>query len=449
MNYRSLADLLEDLQESGDLERIDADVDPLGEAAETVRKRIAESGTALLLSSVKGHDLPVAVNLFGSERRICRGLGVGNLSEVAERIGQLMSPPNCDGLFAKLLGATRTDVLAKIAPRTVRSAACQQIVRLGGDVDLSLLPLLRAAPVETERWIPAAPLVAAAADSHQAISGRFDLQIIDRRQMAVCLAEYDDLDRHWKEYRRRNEKMPLTVVLGGEPAFMLASAAVLPGKIDACSLAGLLREKPLDVVACRSIELAVPAEAEIVLEGYLDPQAAPVMTGPMLSPLGEMTPPRLAPIMHVTAMTHRANPVYPAFLYGRPPHEAITVARAMKQIFLPMMKVAIEDLVDYDLPEFGAALLWATLSIRKGYAGQVQRVANAAAALRPFWFAKWLVIVDDEINVCDAAAVSAAMAANVSPARDVWTQQMVYDPCDPTAVSEMIGTRMVIDATRK
>jgi 4-hydroxy-3-polyprenylbenzoate decarboxylase len=322
-------------------------------------------------------------------------------------------------------------------------------VRLGGDVDLFLLPLLRSAPAEPERTLPAAPLLAADPDSGQLLSGRFDLQLIDRRRLAVCFADYDEPARIWRAHFRRNEKMPLAVVLGGDPAFMLASAVVLPGNIDACALAGLLREKPLDMAACRSIELMVPAEADIVLEGDLDPQTPPVAAGPMLSPLGELIPARLAPIMHVTAMTQRANPVYPAIVYGRPPHEASAIARAMKQIFLPVMKGVLEELVDYDLPEFAAARLWASLSIRKSYAGQVQRVAHAAAALKPFWFAKWLVIVDAEIDVRDTAAVLAAMSANVNPTRDMWMQPRVYDSYDPTATAESLGQRMVIDATRK
>jgi 4-hydroxy-3-polyprenylbenzoate decarboxylase len=309
-------------------------------------------------------------------------------------------------------------------------------VRLGGDVDLLQLPLLRSTPDEKERILPSAPIITAAPDTQKFVTGRFDLQILDRRQLAVCFADYDEPARAWQEYRRRSEKMPLAIVLGGDPAFMLASAAVLPGEIDACSLAGLFREKPLDVAACRSVDLAVPAEAEIVLEGYLDPQIAPIATGPMLSPLGEMTPPRLAPVMHVTAMTQRANPVYPAIVYGRPPHEASTIARALMQIFMPVMKSAIEELVDFDLPEFGAGRHWAALSIRKSYAAQSQRVAHAAAALKPFWHAKWLVIVDEDIAVRDATSVLAAIATNVNPSRDIWPLSGVCE-------------RIVVDATRK
>lgn len=448
MNYRSLPDFLEDLQAGEDLEFNETEVDPRGDAARVACGVANETGRAVLLRSIKGRNFPVVANLFGDDRRIRRALGVECLSDLAERISEQLSPRQ-NGLLGKLLGAAQTDSVAGIAPRTIRAAPCQQIVRLGGDVDLSILPLLRCTAAETSSWIPTAPVIGQSTYSQQTISGRFDVQLVDRRQLAVCYAEHDDLARHWQDYRQRNEKMPLAIVLGGEPAFMLASAAVLPGRIDACTLAGLFRDKPLDVVACRSIELAVPAEAEIVLEGYLDPQAAPVTTGPMLSPLGELTAPRAAPVMQVTAITHRANPIYPAVLYSKPPHELTTIARAMKLVFLPVMQMAIEDLVDYDLPEFAAARLWATLSIRKSYSGHAQHVARAAAALRPFRFAKWLVVVDEDVDVDDHSAVLAAMSGHVNPARDVSTHEIICDPYDPTAAPKTLGTRMVIDATAK
>jgi 4-hydroxy-3-polyprenylbenzoate decarboxylase len=436
MNYRSLADFLEDLRELGEMDRIDDEIDPAGEAAELVRKTAREKGSALLFTALRSHDLPVAVNLFVTEERICRGLGVAALADLTERIERIVSPPESKGVFSRLIGSSPTITLDGIAPRTVKSAACQQIVRLGGDVDLTQLPLLQSDACEKQRTMPAAPLVTCAPDSRRVVSGRFDLQLIDRQRLAVCLDDCDEPARLWREYRRRNEKMPLAIVLGGEPVFMLASAAVLPGDLDACSLAGLFRGKPLDVVACRTVDLAVPAEAEIVLEGYFDPQNQPIEAGPMLSPVGEPTAARMVPAMHVAAVTQRANPVYPAVVYGPPPHEASAIGRAMARVFLPVVKAAIEELVDYDLPEFGASRFWATLSIRKNYAAQVRRVVNAAWSMKTFRRAKWLAVVDEAIDVRDAAAVMAAVAAHADPLRDVWTQR---DVCE----------RIAIDATRK
>ena len=243
--------------------------------------------------------------------------------------------------------------------------------------------------------------------------------------------------------------MPLAVVIGGDPAFLLAAAAPLPAGSDVCAVAGLLREKPLDVVACRSVDLTVPAEAEIVLEGFCDPSQPPVMAGPFCGPTGHCTLPRPAPVMQVTALTHRANPIYAAMVPGRPPHEAVTVARAMQRVFLPLVRLAMPELVDYDLPEFAAARHWAAVSIRKTYAGQGRRAAHAAWGLRPLMFAKMLVVVDEDVDVRDHQQCLAAVAANFRPGRDIVIEQGPADPFDPAAPAGALGQKMAIDATRK
>jgi len=210
-----------------------------------------------------------------------------------------------------------------------------------------------------------------------------------------------------------------------------------------------LRGKPLDVVACRGVDLMAPAETEIVLEGFVDPSEPPVTAGPLCGPTGHATPPVAAPVMHVTAMTQRANPIYTVMIPGKPPHEAITVARAMQRVFLPLARLAMPELVDYDMPEFAAARHWASVSIRKTYAGQGRRAAHAAWGLRPMTFAKTLVVVDDDVDVRDQQAVLAAVSANMNPARDIVIDQGPADPFDPAASVGALGQRMAIDATRK
>jgi 4-hydroxy-3-polyprenylbenzoate decarboxylase len=251
------------------------------------------------------------------------------------------------------------------------------------------------------------------------------------------------------EYRARNQKMPLAVVIGGDPAFLLAAASPSPAGSDVCAVAGLLRERALDVVACRSVDLMVPAEAEIVLEGFCDPSAPPVMAGPFCGPTGHGTLPQPAPVMQVTALAHRANPIFAAMIPGRPPHEAVTVARAMQRVFLLLAQLAMAELVDYDLPEFAAARHWAAVAIRKTYAGQGRRAAHAVWGLRPMMFAKVLVIVDEDVDVHDHQQVLAAMAANIRPDRDIVIEQVPADPFDPAASLGALGQKMAIDATRK
>jgi 4-hydroxy-3-polyprenylbenzoate decarboxylase len=461
MPYRCLADFLEELSHAGELTRMEAEADPASEIGEIVAQTAHSGGPALLFSSVENHDLPVVANLLAGEGRICRALGVGSLAEVAERIGRLLDISAPESWFERLKSGAQPAAIGSVMPREVKSAACQQIVRLGSDINLDELPLLRcgagipAANSSREggttipRAINAAVVFSADPDSHRPVAARFDLQQIDATRLAVCWASYDEHARLLGEYRARDQKMPLAVVIGGDPAFLLAASAPLSPSGDVCAVAGLLRQKPLDVVACRGVDLIVPAEAEIVLEGYVDPSEPPVAAGPLCGPTGHATPPFVAPVMHVTALTQRANPIYAAMVPGRPPHEAITVTRAMQRIFLPLTRLAMPEMVDYDMPAFAAARHWAAVSIRKTYAGQARRAAHAAWGLRPMMFAKMLVVVDDDVDVHDQQSVSAAMASNMNPARDVLIDQGPPDPFDPAATLGTLGQRMAIDATRK
>jgi 4-hydroxy-3-polyprenylbenzoate decarboxylase len=448
MPYRCLADFLEELSHANELTRLDNEVDPALEAAEIVAQAACSGGPAILFGAIKGHDLPVLGNLLTTEGRLCRALGIATLDELAERIARLFDVSSPEGWFERLKSGAQPAAISSEMPREVKSAACQQIVRLGSDIDLNELPLLGCGAVLPPA-ITGAIVFSAEPDSHRPVAGRFDLQRIDAGRLAVCWATHDDHARLLGEYRARSRKMPLAVVIGGDPAFLLAAAAPLPPGGDVCAVAGLLRQKPLDVVACRGVDLMVPAEAEIVLEGFVDPSEPPVTTGPLCGPMGHATPPLIAPIMHVTAMTQRANPIYTAMVPGRPPHEAITVARAMQRVFLPLARLAMPELVDYDMPEFAAARHWASVSIHKTYAGQGRRAAYAAWGLRPMMFAKTLVVVDDDVDVRDQQAVLAAMSANMNPARDILIDQGPADPFDPTATAGALGQRMAIDATRK
>jgi 4-hydroxy-3-polyprenylbenzoate decarboxylase len=424
-------------------------VDPALQVAEIAAQSAKEGGVALLFSAIKGHDQPVLCNLLATESRIGRALGGVSLDEVADRIARTLDTSGSEGWLERLKAAGQPAGLASVGPRQVKSAACQQIVRLGTDINLGELPLLQASPDEAGRAITATPVFSCDPDSHRPACGRFELLGLDRTRLAVCWAAHDEHARLLSEYRSRNQKMPLAVVIGGDPAFLLAASAPLPPGADVCAVAGLLREKALDVVKCRSVDLNVPAEAEIIIEGFIDPTQPPTMAGPLCGPMGQCAPPQPAPVMQVTAVTHRANPIYAIMVPGRPPHEAATVARAMQRVFRPLARLAMPELVDYDLPEFAAARHWAAVSIRKTYPGQGRAAAHAAWNLPPIKFAKVLVVVDEDIDVCDYQAVMAAVAVNVRCGRDVFIEQCPADPLDPATPSGTLGERMGIDATRK
>jgi 4-hydroxy-3-polyprenylbenzoate decarboxylase len=449
MHGRCLSDFLEELGEAGELVRVEAEVDPRLEIAEITARVCRAGGSALLFPAVRGHEIPVLTNLLGSEARLCRALGVAALGELCGRVARLIAPAEGAGWLDRLRGVGPAAALANVLPRQVRAAACQQIVRLGSDVDLGVLPLVQAAPQDAGRAVAAAPVYTAEPDSHRQLSACYDLVPLGRDRLAVGWAAGDEPARLLVEYRRRQGRMPLAVALGGEPAAVLAAAAGWSPQLDTFALAGLLGQRPLDVVACRSVELAVPAETEIVLEGYVDPGEPPVPSGPRVTPLGLYGPPQPAPAMHVTAVTQRANPVYWAMLPGPPPNEMGIIHRAMAGVLLPLVQLGIAELVDYDLPLLGGGRHWAVLAIRKGYAGQARRVAAIARGLPPLGFAKFLVVVDAEVDVHDSRQVLGAMAAHVDPGRDVVVEEGPPDPCDAATPAGALGCRLVIDATAK
>jgi 4-hydroxy-3-polyprenylbenzoate decarboxylase len=449
MPYRCLTEFLEDLGHAGELSRVEAEVDPLLEVAEITSRMGRAGGPALLFPAVRGHDVPVLTNVFGTQERICRALGVAELDEISQRVARLVQSSGAEGWLDRLRASSPGAALGNLLPRRVKAAACQQIVRLASDVDLNDLPLLQTAPHDAGRIIAAATVFTADPDSHQPVSGRYDLVLLARDRLAICWAAHDEPARLLAEYQRRGEQMPVAVVLGGDPGGVLAAAAGWSPQVDTFALAGLLRDKPLDVAPCRTVDLAAPAEAEIVLEGTIAPAAPPVDAGPLTTPLGYYRRPQPAPVMHVTAATHRANPIYWAMVPGPPPNEISTIDRALARICLPLVKLTLPELIDYDLPMFGAARHWAMISIRKSYAGQARRVATIAWGLRQLMFAKFVVIVDADVDVHDHNQVFAAMAANADPVRDVFTQQGSPDPLDVATPAGALGQRLAVDATVK
>ena len=246
MPYCCLSDFLEELGHADELSRVEEDVDPALEVAEITARSAESGGAALLFGAVKGHGLPVATNLLATEGRICRALGVASLAEISERLARLLDVSAPEGWFERIKAGAQPAALGSVLPRKVRAAACQQIVRLGSDIDLGELPLLQSAAEETSRAISSAVVFSAEPDSHRPLCGRFDLQQIDRSRLAVCWAAYDEHARLLDEYRVRGRKMPVAVVIGGDPAFQLAAAAPLSEDSDVCALAGLLREKAID-----------------------------------------------------------------------------------------------------------------------------------------------------------------------------------------------------------
>jgi 4-hydroxy-3-polyprenylbenzoate decarboxylase len=435
MSYRCLAEFFEQLGRADELVRVEAAVDAELEVARIAHRVAQSGGPALLFGAVNGHELPLVVNLLATESRT--------------QIEELLERADPESWFEKVKPAPSASRLRGAAPRTLRTGESQQVVRLGGDVDLHELPVGRSFPWESHPAITAGQAFTASAGTGAPHVGRYDFRVLDRDRLAVGWHAHDEPARLLEEYRAKGQPMPLAVVLGGDPVGLLAAEAPLPPGADVSAVAGLLRGKPCELVKGRTIDLAVPADAEIVIEGFVDPAEPPGEVGRVVTPSGHcrLSPP--APLMRVTALTHRANPVLPAMIPGRPPTEATVIRRALHYIFLPLARLAIPELVDYDLPSYGAARHAVVMSFRKTYAGQARTVAHAVWGFRRLMFARLLVLVDEEVDVRNPEAVWAAVSEHVDPGADVLFQDGPPDPLDAVARPDVLGRRMALDATQK
>ncbi len=449
MPHRTLADFLEELGRAGELAPVDAEVDPCLEAAEITRRVTRQAGPALLFRSVKGHEIPLLTNLLGTESRICRALGVERIEEAMDRVDRLLNSNGSEGWLERLRFGAPGGAFAGFAANRVKSGACQQIVRLGSDVQLEELPCPQVGTEVTTPAIPAATIFSADPDSHAQLLLQGDVQIAGRDRMIAAWSDVSVAIPLLWQYASRPARMPVAVVMGGDPAVNLAVAAPLPAAVDPLGLAGWLRNKPLDAVACRSIDLLAPAESDIVIEGYIDPTETETGAVQRFSPANGIIEAQAGHTIHVTAVTHRANRIFSAAIPGTDCHELNLRDRAMARVFLPYLKLRIPELVDLDLPLSGGARHLAVVAIRKTYAGQARQVATVAWGLRPLGFAKLLVLVDEEVDVRDADRVWAAIARQTHPLRDVWLQAAPPDPLDATLTPGELGQRMAIDATRK
>jgi len=449
MACRRLADFLEVLDREGDVARVEPEVVVDGEVAEIARRSVAGANRALLLGHVRHVGLPVVVNLLAHPRRIALLLGVKSVDEAAARLATLLDPQRPEGWFERLKTSPRVAALGSIPPREVRAGAAQQVVRLGSDVDLGELPLLRHDADEPAPAITAATLLSVDPDSGAPVSMRCPLLKLAADQLGPCWADDEPIARLWQRYRQRRETMPLAAVLGGDPLLSLVTSLSLPPGVDAIRLAGLLRESPLDVVRCRSLDLWVPAEAEFVVEGRLKPSDELVEVGNVLDESGFHLPARLVTRMRITAMTSRAQPVYHAIVPGPAPGEETAMRQSMARLLLPLAKLSLPELVDYALPRWAAARQAVVLAVDKWHAGQGRQVVHQAWSLPWLKRCKLIVVVDASVDPSNETSVLAAVANHVAPDGDVWFDHGPANSSDPMQRPGTLNSRMAIDATRK
>lgn len=457
MALDSLGEFIAAIEKIGELVRIKEPVRTRLEIAE-IADRCMKSrggGPALVFERPVMEDgsispMPVAINLYGSMRRMCLALGVDDLNEVGARITEMLNLKVPGGLMGKLSMLPRLAEMAKFPPRT-RSGRppCQEVILKGADINLDRIPFLVTWPEDGGRYITLPMVITEDPTKGIRNVGMYRIQVIGRDTLAMHWQRHKVGAAHWREMAARGEKMPVVIAIGGDPASLYSGSAPLPPAIDEFLFAGFLRKSPVDLAKAVTCDLEVPAEAEIVLEGFIDPAEELVLEGPFGDHTGFYSLADYYPKVHVTALTMKQQPVYPATLVGRPPMEDYYLGHATERIFLPLLRLTVPEIVDYHMPAPGIFHNLVFVSIDKQYPGQAYKVMNALWGAGLMSLAKVLVVVDKEVNVQDPDEAWWVALNNIDPERDVRFTMGPMDVLDHSSRAFTYGSKMGIDATRK
>lgn len=449
--YNDLQDWMAAMERAGELVRVKAEVDPILEITEITDRESKKpgGGKALLFENVKGSKIPLLINAYGSYERMALAMGVKSFSEVGTMVGRLLKEEVLhQGWGEKLKLAGELAKAAMVFPKTVGSGACQEVVLTGDAVDLGLLPILQCWPHDAGRFITFPSVITRDPETGTRNVGMYRMQVFDKKTTGMHWQTQKDSAIHSAKSRMRSKRLEVAVVIGADPSVTFAGIVPLPFGVDEFMLAGFLRGKRLDLVKCKTIDLEVPANAEIVLEGYVDPEDMRE-EGPFGDHTGVYTPVELFPAFHVTAITMKKNPVYISTIVGKPPMEDLYMGKAVEQIFLPVLKKQIPELVDMNFLMEGTFNNAVIVSIDKQYPFQARKVAHAIWGLGQLSYTKVVIVVDKTVNVHDVSAVTLAVFNNIDPKRDCFFVEGPVDTLNHAAPVRDFGSKMGIDATAK
>jgi 4-hydroxy-3-polyprenylbenzoate decarboxylase len=440
-----LRDWIAQLEREGELVRVTAEVDPHLEVTEIVDRTVRAGGPALLFERPKGAQHALLVNQFGTEKRMCLAFGVSSLDDVAAKLSEILELQPPEGLAAKVRGLKTLKSIADSRPKTVKRGASQEVVLRDDEVDLGRLPVQTCWPEDAGPFITLPAVITRDPRTGRRNVGMYRMQVLGPRSTAM----------HWQlhkdgraDYLFTEGRMEVAVALGLDPITAYSASAPLPKHIDELMVAGFLRGEPVEMVKGLTVDLEVPAAAEIVLEGYIDKDEL-TAEGPFGDHTGYYTPAEQFPVFNVTAMTMRREAIYPSIVVGKPPQEDAWLGKATERIFLPAVKMTVPEIVDYDLPVAGAFHNLCIVSIRKAFPGHARKVMHAIWGLGMLSLTKGIVVVDEHVDVHDYAEVMFYVGANVDPKRDIVIAEGPLDHLDHAPTLQFFGGKIGIDATAK
>jgi 4-hydroxy-3-polyprenylbenzoate decarboxylase len=486
--YEDLRAWIKALDKAGELKRIHEPVDPvleISEITDRVSKRgVPAGGSALLFDNVKGHPgSQVLMNQFGSERRMKMALEVDSLDDVAGRIKDLLELKSPDGLLGKLKMLPMLAEVGRFFPRTVaaKDAPCKQVI-LRENFSVLQFPVLQCWPLDGGRFITLPCVITRDPKSGKRNMGLYRMQVYDHQTTGMHWQRQKVAAEHLRERLRaaavtdasgdasaarvrmmaetaggttaialpegKNRRLEVAVVIGTDPATTFSAIVPAPPEVEEFVIAGFLRQAPVDLVNCETVDLQAPANAEIVLEGYVELDELR-MEGPFGDHTGFYTMEEEYPVFHITCITHRRDPIYAATIVGKPPMEDAWMGKAVERIFLPLMRLTIPEIVDINLPVEGVFHNLMIVSIRKSYAGQARKVMNGIWSLGQAMFTKCIIVVDEDCDVQDVGEVTLRVANNIDPERDIQFTLGPVDSLDHSSRLPNYGSKMGIDATRK
>jgi len=479
MAYTDLRDWIAALDRAGELRRIRTEADPILEITE-IADRVSKSsggGPALLFENIKGYPgQKLLINQFGSARRMAMALEVKALDEISDRLRMFMDVKSPQGLLDKIKMLPMLADLGKFFPKTIdaNKAACKEVI-YRGDFSLVDFPVLKCWPQDGGRFITLPCVITRDPRTGKRNVGMYRMQIYDERTTGMHWQRQKVAAEHYRERMRAGAgdrsaavdimarsaggsrvaegdrpsgKMEVAVAIGTDPALTFSAIVPAPPEVEEYIIAGFLRQSPVELVKAETVDLEVPANAEIILEGYVNLEELRT-EGPFGDHTGFYSLEDLYPVFHVTCVSHRRDPIYSTTIVGKPPMEDAYMGTAVSRIFLPMMKMSIPELVDVNLPVDGVFHNLMIVSIKKSYPGQARKVMNAIWSLGQAMFTKCIVVVDEDTNVQDVGEVVWKTLNNIDPERDIQFTLGPVDSLDHSSRLPDFGSKMGIDATRK
>lgn len=453
MAFKNQQEFIQLLEKYGELVRIKEYVDPNLEIAE-ITDRISKTpggGKALLFENT-GYSFPVLMNAYGSERRMCLALGVSHLDDIAheiEKLFKLLASPK-ENIMDKLRLLPKLGQFASWMPKVKSGRGeCQQVVM--ENPDITKLPVIKCWPKDGGPFVTLPVIHTKDPNNNNRNVGMYRMQVFEPTLTGMHWHKHKVSARHFNEYKKLNKRMPVAVALGGDPVYAYSATAPLPDNVDEYMLAGFLRKKKVELVRCISQpEIEVPADADFVIEGYVDPHEDPIWEGPFGDHTGYYSLPDWYPRFHITAITHKKNPVYPATIVGIPPQEDAWLIKASERIFLAPMKMAlVPEIIDMDMPVEGVAHNLVIAQIQKSFAGQGQKVMSAMWGAGQMMFNKILVLADEHVKIQDYEELARYAFKNMDVVNDVTISTGPMDVLDHSCSKLGFGGKMAIDATTK